>query len=299
MTLDISNPQPAEGINVTKVHPLKEFALLSGGVLLVIIIVIAALSFAADALTQYVPFEVETRLIDKVNIDMEANSTGPLPIYLQTLADDLSQKMNVPPEMKISVSVINSDVVNAFATLGGNVVFFTGLLKKLPDENTLAMVMAHEIAHIKLRHPLRALGRGVVVGLAVATIAGATSNSIVDKLIGSTSLLTALSFTRDQENAADELAVAALVARYRHADGSTQLFEILNKERGNTDSRKKLKIPEFFATHPLSQNRIATIKRQIKNNDWPESGKIRKIPAYALAEIKRLQKELTKEEETD
>lgn len=289
MTLEISNPQPAEGINVTKVHPLKEFFLLSAGVLLIIVVAIAVLSFVADKLTQYIPFEIENRLVNTVNIDTDANTAGPVPAYLQTLADDLSKKMNLPEEMKIKVSVVNSDVVNAFATLGGNVVFFTGLLESLPDENTLAMVMAHEIAHIKLRHPLRALGRGVVVGLAIATVAGAASNSIVDKLVGSTGLLTALSFTREQESAADALAVAALVARYGHADGATQLFEILNREHGGSGARASLKVPEFFATHPLSENRISAIGTQIQKNDWAENGKMREIPKPVLAEIKRLQ----------
>ncbi|MDX2464993.1 MAG: M48 family metallopeptidase [Porticoccus sp.] len=254
------------------------------------------MSFAADALTQYIPFEVEHRLVNTIDIDTDADSTGPVPVYLQALADDLSQKMQLPDEMKITVSVVNSDVINAFATLGGNVVFFTGLLDNMPNENTLAMVMAHEIAHIKLRHPLRALGRGVVVGLAVATLAGAGSNSIVDDLIGSTGLLTALSFTRDQESAADELAVAALVSRYGHAEGSTQLFEVLSREYGDSNepanSLPRTKMPEFFSTHPLSQNRIMAIEVQTRKNNWPIKGNAREIPKSILEEVKRLHEDL-------
>lgn len=261
--------------------------------LFVIVAAIAALSYAADALTQYVPFEVEHKLVNTINIDINTDSAGPVPVYLQTLADDLSKNMNLPDEMKINVSVINSDVVNAFATLGGNVVFFTGLLETLPNENTLAMVMAHEIAHIKLRHPLRALGRGVVVGLAVATISGVGSNGIIDNFIGSTGLLTALSFTRDQESAADELAVTALVAQYGHAEGTAQLFEILSDGDDDKDSRSKINMPEFLTTHPLSENRIAAIKNQLQNNNWAENGTTREIPSAILNEIQRLHEERT------
>jgi predicted Zn-dependent protease len=200
--------------------------------------------------------------------------------------------MNLPREMKIKVSVVNSDVLNAFATLGGNIVFFTGLLDSLPNENSLAMVMAHEIAHIKLRHPLRALGRGVVVGLAIATVAGSSANGLVDDLVGSTGLLTALSFTRDQERAADTLAVAALVKRYGHASGSTQLFEILKKAHGDTNNRTTLKVPEFFATHPLTQNRISAVGIQLQENGWAAQGNTREMPTSAKAEIKRLLKSL-------
>lgn len=227
-----------------------------------------------------------------MGIDTDDNLTGPIPAYLQNMADDLSQKMQLPDDINITVTVVKSDVINAFATLGGNIVFFTGLLKTLPNENTLAMVMAHEIAHIKLRHPLRALGRGVVVGLAVATLAGAGSNSIIDDFIGSTGLLTALRFTRDQEGAADELAVVALVGRYGHAGGSTQLFEILSKEHGGSNG----KIPEFFSTHPLNQKRIVAIEAQAHQNHWPINGRAHAIPKSILDEIRHTPETLRDDE---
>ena len=289
LTLDISNPQPAEDINITKTHPLKEFFLLSGGVLAVITIIVLVLSFLADTLTQHIPFEVERSLVRTVNIDTPASSSGIVPDYLQSLADNLSQQMDLPEGMEITVSVINSDTVNAFATLGGNVVFFTGLLNVIPTENTLAMVMAHEIAHIKLRHPLRALGRGVVVGIAVATVAGVAGNDIVAKLIGDTSLLTTLNFSRDQESAADKLAVAALAKHYGHANGAVQLFDLLNQQQGETSG----KIPEFFTTHPLNQNRIAAIQKYAQQNNWPVKGDTTEIPKPVRDELNRLRMELS------
>jgi len=257
LILDISNPQPSEGINTSKTHPLKEFFLLSGGVFAVIAVVIVVLSFLADTLSQYIPFEVERTLVRTMNIDTPASNTGQVPDYLQSLANDLRQKMDLPEDMDITVSVINSDTVNAFATLGGNIVFFTGLLDVIPNENILSMVMAHEIAHIKFRHPLRALGRGVVVGVAVATMSGVAGNDIVAKLIGDTSLLTTLNFSRSQENAADKLALEALVKQYGHANGSIQLFELFSQQQGESSG----KIPEFFTTHPLNQDRIVAIQK--------------------------------------
>ena len=202
--------------------------------------------------------------------------------------------MDLPDGMNIKVSVIDSDVVNAFATLDGNVVFFTGLLNMIPNENTLAMVMAHEIAHIKLRHPLRALGRGVVVGIAIATITGISGNDIVAGFIGNTSLLTALSFSREQESAADNIAVAALVKHYGHAGGAAQLFEVFDKV---SDKAKNI-VPEFFATHPLNQNRTELIEKQAHRNGWSLQGKLGDLPAPVIKELKRLHEENEDSEKT-
>ena len=173
-------------------------------------------------------------------------------------------------------------------------VFFTGLLDVIPNENTLAMVMAHEIAHIKLRHPLRALGRGVVVGIAIATIAGAASNDIVAGFIGNTGLLTALSFNRDQESAADKLAVAALVKYYGHAGGAAQLFAVFDKVSG----KAKDIVPEFFATHPLNQNRTESIEKQAQRNQWDLHGKLKDLPETIVSELKRLREENEEKEST-
>jgi predicted Zn-dependent protease len=236
---------------------------------------------------KYIPFEVEHRLVNAVDIDNKIATSGPIQTYLQTLASGLSSGMDLPDGMNIKVSLIDSDVVNAFATLDGNVVFFTGLLDVIPNENTLAMVMAHEIAHIKLRHPLRALGRGVVVGIAIATITGVASNDIVSGFIGNTGLLTALSFNRDQESAADKLAVEALVKHYGHAGGAAKLFEVFDK----LSDKSKNMVPEFFATHPLNQNRTESIKKQAQEYQWALDGKLEKLPEPIISELKRLREE--------
>jgi predicted Zn-dependent protease len=123
----------------------------------------------------------------------------------------------------------------------------------------------------------------VVVGIAVATVAGATNNDLVTQLLGNTSLLTSLSFSRDQESAADRLAVAALVKRYGHARGATQLFAILKQQHNSLGG----KMPEFFATHPLDENRTAAVKVLAQQNGWPLQGDIQAIPSVVRKELQR------------
>lgn len=295
--MNYENPHIPEGINTTKEHPLKEFSILLIGSVVLIVTLSIVLAIGGGWLASKIPFSTENKIAAMYDIDNDVDdrNSPELTQYLQNLTDRISEAQNLPEDMKITAHYIDSDTVNAFATLGGNVVFFTGLLNAIPDENTLAMIMAHEIAHIKLRHPLRALGRGVVVGIAVVTMAGVAGNDIVAKLIGDTGLLTTLNFSRDQESAADKLAVEALVKRYGHANGSVQLFKILNQQQGESGD----KVPEFFTTHPLNQNRIAATQKYAQQNNWSTEGNTHKIPSAVKDELHRLRRELSDKTEQE
>ena len=67
-----------------------------------------------------------------------------------------------------------SNVPNAFATLGGHIAVTSGLYRRMPSENALALVLAHEIAHVSARDPISALGGSATLALlvALAVVAG-------------------------------------------------------------------------------------------------------------------------------
>jgi len=139
---------------------------------------------------------------------------------LKPLADRIAHAMDLPEEMKITVHYADVDEINAYATFGGHVVINRGLIDKLPNENALAMVMAHEIAHIKHRHPIRSLGRAAVVIIALMAVAGLQGNDVVGTIIGDTGALTLLSFSRGQESQADRSALEAVAGVYGHVAGA-------------------------------------------------------------------------------
>ncbi len=252
-----SNPEIPEGINTSTQHPLKEFALLVGGVLGAVLVVIVVLTLLADRLAVYIPFELEMQLASRVTDGLPAEEVKPLPIerYLNRLADKIAAEQALPPEMQITVHYVDDDLVNAFATLGGHLFMFRGLLEKLPHENAVAMVLAHEIAHIKHRHPIRSMGRGIIFGLAISMISSTLGNAMTDRVLANTGGLTVLKFSRDQEWEADQTALNALYQLYGHVDGADRLFKVLEQatEGGS------LQRPEFFSTHPLSKHRIDNI----------------------------------------
>ena len=257
------NPKIPEGINVSSEHPLKEFAQLLIGAIVLVAILVVGLALLAEHLVRYVPFEMEK--------DIAAKYPGKLPArtavtdYLQTLADQLAAAQDLPAEMRITVHYVDDNTVNALATLGGNVVFFRGLIEKLPNENALAMVMAHEIAHIKHRHPIIALGRGVVVGLALAALTNLSGNGLAGNVLSDAGLLTVLSFNRDQEAEADRSALAALARHYGHVSGADTFF-VTMQELPAHKSREN--IPTFMSTHPATQDRIEALRALAQQKGW-------------------------------
>ena len=200
------NPQIPEGINVSPTHPLKDFALLLGGVSALIVVAVLALSFAAGYLVRFVPFEQERALASSIDADWLKQSHSAddkrREQYLQALGRQLAAAMDLPAEMQITVHYSSDDTVNAMATLGGNIVVFQGLIDTVDSENALAMVLAHEIAHVRHRHPIVAMGRGFTVMLALSALSG-IGDGMIQQWVGSMGMLPMLAFSREQEEAAD------------------------------------------------------------------------------------------------
>jgi len=268
--LDYSNPKIPEGINYSREHPLKEFAILTFGIFGSIVVVILIVSFFADRLANYIPYRYESIVpVDKL---MGPTQDGKMADYLQNVADKLVAQLDLPKDIKISVHYVDSDTVNAFATLNGNVVFFRGLLSKLHSENELAMVMAHEIAHIKYRHPIRSMGSGIVVGILLSVAGIAVDSDIVTNLVSTSSNLTQLKFSRAHETEADRAAIGTVIRVYGHLNGTADLFEELEKQQS------KHAPPEFFNTHPDTDNRIGMIHQAEQQRGLDSNGALTALP---------------------
>ncbi len=236
------------------------------------------LSLAAHWLAGYIPFSAELKMADAFKSRMSDDEPLPqsqieMEAYLQDLADRLTPYMDLPEDVTVTLHYIDDETINAFATLGGHVFFYRGLLEEVPDENTLAMVMAHEIAHVKLRHPIKSLGRGIVVGVALSIFSAAAGGEILDLALGETGLLTALKFSREQEESADSEALMAVQRLYGHTQGATALFSIL---LGVDDTQERP--AEFWSSHPYSENRIETVNQQATDQGWSLVGRLTPLP---------------------
>lgn len=257
--MSYENRQVPEGINVSQEHPLKEFFWLTAAAIGIVVVVVVILSLSAEFLAPYVPFETEKSLSKIVTNQLtdpapQAPEHMEIQHYLQSLSERLSAVQGLPNAMSITIHYVDSEVVNAMATLGGHILIYRGLLEKLPHENALSMVMAHEIAHIKHRDPLIALGRGVTFLMLFSALTGFGDTNLLDGLLGQAGMLTTLKFNRDQETAADREAIRTLENFYGHVSGADALFEILETAGDKTET------PEFMRSHPHTEERINEIK---------------------------------------
>jgi predicted Zn-dependent protease len=152
------------------------------------------------------------------------------------------------------VTVVRSDVVNAFALPGGYVVVFTGLLKKAEDPDEVAGVLAHELNHVLHRHGLERIVK--TVGLvAVGTILLGDQQGMAGlaKRLGVE--LLSLKFGREQETEADMDGLRLLHRAKIPPQGMIRFFERLAEH----DTRET----EWMSTHPMSKGRAERLKAEV------------------------------------
>ena len=170
--------------------------------------------------------------------------------------------MDLPEGMRVTIHYDAGATVNAFAAPGGHIVVFRGILARLGSEDELAMLLAHEIAHVKHRDVARGMLRGLGVMLLMAGVES------VGPVLGGVEQMGRLSFSRSQESRADREATRAIATLYGHTGGAIRLFENL-KQAVYGDRRE---LPELVSSHPDFSHPIARIREQSRELGRPESG---------------------------
>ncbi len=268
MTLPRGNPRIPEGINARDEHPVKEFLLLAAGVSAAVAAAVFALSLALHLLAPYIPFTWEAGAMPSALQGLAENDepgTADVQAAVAALGKALvASSLEVPidgepaagrvPPGYFHFALVRMDTPNAFATLGANIAVTDALLGKLETENGLAMVLAHEIAHVQLRHPIEAASRGVVLQVVLAAVFGRDTGSLWSGSLSAGGVFTMLSFNRSMELAADRRALQILRAHYGHLAGADEFFRRMQAE----DDRSAWL--EFANTHPATARRIQLIR---------------------------------------
>ena len=162
------------------------------------------------------------------------------------------------------ILIDNKKIKNAWCMPGGKIAIYTGILDVAKNDNGLAAIMGHEIAHAVAKHSVERASRSILIN---------TSSTLIDILSGgklsqvnratgmnTVGLLSQIGlmnpFNRKQESEADYLGLIFSSLSGYDIRETVKIWERMKK------ANKGKEPPEFMSTHPSSSNRIKTI------NDW-------------------------------
>lgn len=157
-------------------------------------------------------------------------------------------------------AIINDTTVNAFALPGGHVVIHSGLITKADNWSEVQAVLAHEIAHVRLRHHLR----GIISNYGVSFLASALLGDLSTLMNVATTIggnLESLMYSRKFEFEADNNGWMYLEQARIDPQGMVTFFEKLQAISGNEKIEKSMSI---LSTHPATTDRISNLKKKEK-----------------------------------
>jgi predicted Zn-dependent protease len=171
-------------------------------------------------------------------------------------------------------SILDSDEINAFATPGGHIYVTRGLIACTTSEDTLAAVIAHEIAHIQLQHGLKAIkgSRGArafsdTLSRIPSEGDGKFARGVkafkggIDNMV--TTMMTK-GYSQAQEYSADKYSLGLLAVAGYEPESIVDMLSVLQKEQ-------PAKGGGFNDTHPTPKRRIENINKVIANYSVPDT----------------------------
>lgn len=196
--------------------------------------------------------------------------------YLDTIGHSLKAGIEEGvPDLPWKFTMLDSEVINAFALPGGQVYMSRGLAVKLENEAQLAGIIGHEIGHVTARHGNQRVSQ--VTGLNIALAAGQVAIGVAGRdsqiarygQVGLPALqvggqVVLLSYGRSQELEADLLGMRYMSRAGYNPAAQRRVMEILAAEAGRGTQ------PEFLSTHPYPETRIEQIDSLMASTyaDW-------------------------------
>lgn len=214
--------------------------------------------------------------------------------YIDSLGNFLVSTSELSNQ-KFTFTILDSHIVNAFALPGGYIYVTRGLLALCKNEAQLSGVLAHEIGHVTARHSARrytkVFGTGVLANI-IGSVLG-TNNYALENLVGQTANLYLLSYSRDQEYEADNLALRYMSKAGFKIDEMGGFLSSMEKYKKLYFKMNKLEIAnsqsDLLSTHPLSSKRVDRVLIESKkfNIASPIIGKemyLKKIDGISFGE---------------
>ncbi len=167
------------------------------------------------------------------------------------------------------VEVIHDDsTVNAFCTPGGYIYVYTGLLKFVDNEATLAGVLGHEIAHAERRHATKRMTSQYGAQILLSLVLGDNPNQIAEITANLFTGLALLANSRSDEAEADEYSLKYLSNTVYYPGAITLFFQKMEAKTGGAGGTE---FDRLLSTHPLDQDRIDHVNQLLAAMGNPRS----------------------------
>jgi hypothetical protein len=201
--------------------------------------------------------------------------------YINTLGQQLASHAPTNEKYPFEFKIVNDTAINAFALPGGFIYVNRGAIEAADNESQIAGVMAHEISHVVLRHGTHQISRAYVAQAPLAVLGGVlgagSMGSILGQLgvgFGLNSLF--LKYSRDSETQADLMGTQIL-----HDSGYDPRSMVDFFEKLQTQSKEKTS--QFLSDHPVPENRIGNVQKEIEKLGGAPSNALKDSPDFHSA----------------
>ncbi|MCL6481528.1 MAG: M48 family metalloprotease [Firmicutes bacterium] len=182
--------------------------------------------------------------------------------YLQQLGSRLAARAPFYP-YPYTFKAVNDRSINAFALPGGPIYVHRGVIEAADNEAQLAGVLAHEIAHVALRHGTNQATKAYAWQLGLGLFGGVVGSDSIGAVLaqlgaGFAANSVLLKYSRDAERQADVLGTQILYDVGYDPRAMVQFFEKIEAERKGSGP------PEFFSSHPKPENRAERVSEEIE-----------------------------------
>ena len=246
------HPHLRKTIKTGKSHKTHKMAWIFGGLAVVLTIgVFVAVPWLSAPLAAFATDEWRAKMGSSSAAHIEAfmgkTCTGP---QGQIALDKLTRRLahQLPEPEQLNVAVIDNKMINAFALPGGYIRFIRGLITAADGPDEVAGVLAHEMAHVALRHAEEQTFRQMGYQIILSTFA---DSGAITELAGSVGVhLINADHSREAETAADAMAIRMLEQAGISRGGMVSFFERIEKMEGESSDLLK-----YLSTHPATGKR--------------------------------------------
>ena len=199
----------------------------------------------------------------------------PDPVLMEYVAE-IGHRVAIGAEYKVPYTFhfVDKNEFNAFAMAGGQIFVYKGLLAAVESEEQLAMILAHEVAHVSCLHCVGLIEKQTTDALIFATLDALAEEPLSENvLVQLLKVSIDAQYSQAHEHEADKYGTVFLARAGYDPAASIRTFELMNKLGGGKEDMTGLTY--LFGSHPPTPDRVAAAKERIASGEIKSAARLR------------------------